>query len=729
MRYAVYGLIGLVCAALAAGVFIFIAAPTGYVRDRLIAEVKQRTGRDLVVAGGATFTVYPRLGVDLKNVSLSGPPGMERETFIKMERLRVAIPLLPLMRREVAIDELVLVHPIIQLAVDEQGRRTWDFTRPQGAVSREVAPTIESAEGSAGASDAPSLEVTDSDAAPATSDRASRLTDTLAGLSLGDVRIEHGEVRYANLQTRSRERFTEVDVKLTLTSIDAPFEVSGSLNWNKRALPLTARLSTLKSFLDESGARLELKLDAAHVSASYDGKLDIAGVALLDGKVALNTGSLRDLAEWTGARLPPVGGLGPLDLAAHLTVAGPRVGLTDARLVLDGAKATGILAFESSGKRPALQGSISIDKLDLNTYLAEAPASGQIAKRSKSQTGTSKDESTAVAPEAQAGVDETASPPPSDKPAKRKPSKPGWSTERIDVAGLKALDADLTISAGALFYQDIKIGKSRVILSLADGLLKARLPELLAYGGKGLGTILIDGRRPVPAITGNVTINGVKALPMLSDAMALDWIEGEGSISLGFTSRGQTEKALVQALKGQGRFAFTNGAIVGVNIPQMVRGLGQGKVGGLDRNDAMKTDFSELSGTLSIVNGIVTNKDLNLVGPLIRIAGAGTIDMPAQSLDYAAMPKIVASLEGQGAGDATGFTIPVKIRGPWSKPRIAPDLGALAKNPEAVAETVKQLGTKLKGADKDKVKQALEKLSGSKGGSKVEDLIGGVLGQ
>jgi AsmA protein len=229
-------------------------------------------------------------------------------------------------------------------------------------------------------------------------------------------------------------------------------------------------------------------------------------------------------------------------------------------------------------------------------------------------------------------------------------------------------------------------------------------------------------------LQGNVTVNGVSARPLLTDAMALDWIDGTGSLSFGLVSEGKSPKALVGALAGQGRFAFTDGAIVGLNIPQMVRGLGKGKVSGLKRDESLKTDFSELSGTLSITGGLVTNKDLNLAGPLLRMAGAGTIDLPAQRLDYAVMPKIVASLEGQGGTDATGITIPVRIDGPWAKPRITPDLAALAKNPEAIANTVKELGGKLKDGDKKKINKTLEKLTG-KSGANVDDLVGGILGQ
>lgn len=730
MRYVLYGLIGIVFTALAAGVFIYMAAPTGYVRDRLVAEVKERTGRDLIVRGGASFTVYPRLGVELKDVSLSGPPGLEKEFFVRMEKLKLAIPLLRLMNRELAIDEFLLVKPIIQLAVDEKGRRTWDFTPPASVSAQEVPIRGAKLEGeTAGsiASEPASITVANSEASGA----ERKLTDTLQGFSLGNVRIEGGEVRYANLLTKSTQRFTQVDIQLALSAIDAPFEATGSLVWRKERLPFTAKLETLKSFLDGAPARLVLALDAEHLDASYDGKLDLAGIALLDGKLTLKTASVREVAQWAQVKLPPVGGLGPLDLQTHLTIAGPSYTLAKAKLALDGATATGDLALDTGGVRPMLKGKLAIDKLDLNVYLADAAASDKLVAKSKKKKKAKSDDakSDATGADAIPDIDETASVSETAEPVKPKKVSAGWSNAPIDVSGLKTLDADVTISAGALHYLDLKIGKSRVVLALKDGLLKTRLPELQAYGGKGLGTIQVDGTTQIARVTGNITVNGVSALPLLTDAMALDWIAGNGSISLGFTAQGHSQKALVQTLTGQGRFAFTDGAIVGLNIPQMVRGLGEGEVSGLQRDKAMKTDFSELSGTLSINKGIVTNKDLSLVGPLIRMAGAGTIDMPARSLDYAALPKVVASLEGQGGEDATGFTIPVRIQGPWAKPKVVPDLEGLAKNPEAVVETVKQLGKKLKDGDKKKVKKVLENLTGGKAGSDVENLIGDVLGQ
>ena len=57
--------------------YLLVNPPSDLIRQKITEQVKTRTGRDLVIAGRANFTFFPVLGVSLKNVSLSGPPGMD----------------------------------------------------------------------------------------------------------------------------------------------------------------------------------------------------------------------------------------------------------------------------------------------------------------------------------------------------------------------------------------------------------------------------------------------------------------------------------------------------------------------------------------------------------------------------------------------------------------------------------------------------------------------------
>jgi AsmA protein len=90
--------------------------------------------------------------------------------------------------------------------------------------------------------------------------------------------------------------------------------------------------------------------------------------------------------------------------------------------------------------------------------------------------------------------------------------------------------------------------------------------------------------------------------------------------------------------------------------------------------------------------------DLNLVGPLVRMTGTGTIDLGTQQIGFRVEPKLVMTTEGQGrAGDPIGFGIPVMIEGPWTEPRIYPDMQGMLDNPEAAYAKLKEMGKGLFG--------------------------------
>jgi len=177
--------------------------------------------------------------------------------------------------------------------------------------------------------------------------------------------------------------------------------------------------------------------------------------------------------------------------------------------------------------------------------------------------------------------------------------------------------------------------------------------------------------------------------------------------------RGRSERRMVETLTGEAQFAFRDGALVGYNIPKIIRGLQQGRISGLDRDLTQKTDFSELTATFKIANGIADNRDLQVTGPLLRVTGAGTADMPRRTLDYTIRPKVVASLNGQGgAQSAPGFEVPVKITGSWDRPNLKPDLDGVLKDPDKAIEAAKEIGKQLKGKD---VKNVVRGLLGSDG--------------
>jgi AsmA protein len=94
------------------------------------------------------------------------------------------------------------------------------------------------------------------------------------------------------------------------------------------------------------------------------------------------------------------------------------------------------------------------------------------------------------------------------------------------------------------------------------------------------------------------------------------------------------------------------------------------------------------------VNGIVSNDDLQMKSPLLRVTGKGTVEMPPKTVNYRLEPKLAATTKGQGGKDeATGIMVPVIVSGPWHNISYKPDLEAMLKD----AATGKALDA-LKGA-------------------------------
>jgi AsmA protein len=385
------------------------------------------------------------------------------------------------------------------------------------------------------------------------------------------------------------------------------------------------------------------------------------------------------LATWTGGSLPPTsGGLAALKIGGKLAVAGPRVKFTGAEIALDAIKAKGDLAVDASGQKPYLNGKLDVDKLDINPYLPpEQPASAT------AKPGAAPAAATGAPPSAA-----KATPAPAPTPA---PASAGWSDQPIDVSGLKVANADFALTVGGIVFKKITIGKSALTVQLKDSKLAADLTQMELYQGGGKGGVRLDGAAPVPAFEANFDLAKVQAQPLLRDVMDFDRLSGNANGNVAVTAHGKSQRELIGSLDGKGALSFLDGAVKGINIGALIRN----PVGAIVDPAAQKneqTDFSELSGSFTITNGILKNSDLELKSPLLRVAGAGTVDLPQRTVNYRIDPKVALTAQGQGGkSDVSGVEVPVLVEGPFDHLTYRPQVEALLKDPKALEGQLKGL--------------------------------------
>ncbi|MDA0702601.1 MAG: AsmA-like C-terminal region-containing protein [Proteobacteria bacterium] len=242
---------------------------------------------------------------------------------------------------------------------------------------------------------------------------------------------------------------------------------------------------------------------------------------------------------------------------------------------------------------------------------------------------------------------------------------------------MNAANADLTFQAGGIRFQKFEIGKSSVRVQLTDGQLNVELAEMALYDGNAKGKVELNARGEVPTLAMNFDLSGVQAEPLLVAAADSDTLSGTANGSFAVTSKGASQRQIVENLNGNGDMAFLDGAIKGINLGAMLRNVGSAFLDS-SAKETQKTDFAELSGTFTIVNGILQNDDLAMKAPLFRIAGSGTVDMPARTVDYRVEPKVAETGTGQGGSDdATGIMVPIVVSGPWHDLSYEPDLAGI----------------------------------------------------
>jgi len=478
-------------------------------------------------------------------------------------------------------------------------------------------------------------------------------------------------VDLGGLQSAQTAAISGLKLEALLPGLEAAPSVTADLVYNQEPVNLQLGLAPLPEMMGGEPFALSLEIASALVTAAYDGKVQQQPVPGLDGRFDLDVGSVGKLAAWLGQPLPAEQpDPGPLKVSATFAADGARIGLSEATIEGKAVKARAEGSFDGSGEVAQFQARLTIDELNADAYL----------------------------------------PPPAEQEAGDAPAPEGaaqgWSEEPIALAPLHLAQGDVQVTTGPVTYRGLVIEKSSAVATLEGGVLRFDLTELSLAEGAILAKATLDGSGPAAALSYEASVDGVQAKPLLSAFSGIDWLSGTMVFNAQGSASGRNQKELVSALNGDGAFKFLDGAIEGVNIAETLRQAGTLGLGG-DAGETSKTDFSELSGSFVITDGVLDNQDFKMLAPLLRLSGAGQVPLPEQTIDYLAEAKLVGTLEGQGGQEAlAGLPIPIRVEGPWSNlsynidwesvlQQAATDPKRLMQMPDSLKEAAKGFGVDL----------------------------------
>lgn len=643
----VFSVVALAFAGVAA--YLLATFDAARLKQEIAGAVEKQTGRVLKIEGELALGVWPDVAVTLGRTTLSEPAG--RGEFARLENARIAVAVMPLLSKQVVVKRIELDGLAATVVKRKDG--TLNIADLMGAPAGGDAKV-----GAGGtAPDAPSSPLALDIAGIRISNARIDWRDERAGssLSLADLDFSSGAVRMVDGDARVESLMLSVRGKRAADVFEAKFEVSG-IAGSARALKVE---------------KFALDVDAKAGDARAVAKLS-SPIVLDMEKQTVAMPRLAGQLDLTHPKLPMKTLVLPLAGAASADLAQQSASLRlDTRL-----DASTIKAKLDIGKFAplALAFDLDIDQLDLDKYLP--PEQKRVGGGGGAGTGKAQE-------------------------------------AKIDLSALKGLNLKGTVKIGRLTAAKLKASDIRVRIEAKDGRLNVAPLSANLYDGRLDGTLAVDANGNRFAAKQNLA--GVRIGPLLRDLADKDMLEGRGDVALDVAARGDTVTALKKSLAGTSRVALADGAVKGINIGQKlreVRGmLKGGKDVGVASDATQKTDFSELAASFRIAAGVARNDDLTAKSPLLRLAGAGDIDIGNERLDYLLKASVVATSKGQDGRDLDslkGITIPVRLTGPFAKPDWKIELAGLAS--EAAKARIEEKKEELKQKAGDKLKDKLKGL-------------------
>jgi AsmA protein len=720
LKYLLLGAGGIVGVTVVGAAYLATIFNPNDFKARIVQSVQESTQRTLHLDGDIKFSFFPTVGAELGKVSLSGAEG---ETgFAAVERARLSLAVLPLLRREMVVDEVFLSGVHINLVKHKDGSTNID-----GLLASKREPGHKASarhERSRGDTHRLLFDISSVSINKTSLTYRDEATGALYAIKDGDLvtgRIANNLPTRIALSAAVQAKQLKMDLatqlKATLKFDPAAkryrlegmdLQASGSaFDINKLKLQVNGDVGADLTSQEFSVERFTLKATGVKATDTIAATLETPALSLTKDKFSgeklilhalLNGESGGIVADLSlpgleGDAQSFKGSAGVLDLDVHqpgqaftMKLASPVSGSFQAReLTMDK------LNLALQGKSDRLPGkSLSSEmkgamRVDMAKQSVQAELSGRVLQSQvKARVGLRGFASPAIRfdvdadqfdaepyqPEKEAHTEVTSPAPKSAKGAGQPPDLSAW----------RNLNLDGSLRIGALKVGKVKATQVHLELKAHNGQVSVSPFSANLYEGSVTGALQVNARA-TPTITIKQKFTGVNVAPLTKDVAGFDSLEGKGDIAINLTTEGRSVSEMKRALNGTMSLELAKGAIKGINIAEKLReaeslvAMGGGEEQTQPASSVEKTGFSKLKATFEVEDGVAHNDDLFLGSPLLRMGGEGKIDFGNERMNYVATATLVKAPKGRGARDILGgLVVPVRAKGPFRDLKYTLDL-------------------------------------------------------
>jgi AsmA protein len=660
-------LMGLIGALIVLMVVAALVLPLIYdkedLKQAIAGEVHEKTGRELRIDGALDFSVFPWLAVEVNDLSLGNAEGFGDQPFARIGQARVGVALMPLLRKQIAADEITLDGLELDLAVNAHGDNNWDDLSAGAEAGTE-----------------PSAEAGSSLFS----------SQTVAGLNIRDGRIElqdqqagsHYRLSGFSIETGALGESEPVPLKLTSLVEDLAGGSRAEISLTATAaIDLPAERYTFDDFelalapgASDSGAGNQaIRIHAPRVSADLAAQtLQIdafeAQLGSLRASGGLSASNILEQAAFSGsfktAAFSPAGLMQELQMGAPAT-ADPEV-LKHARLSS---------SFAGNSSR------LSLSKLELELDQSRLTGDMNVSNFDQPKIGF------------ELAVDEI------DLDRYMEPASPAAEQENVAMPQeeLQGQELEGRLSVGKMRLAGLDFSDARIGVAIRNGRLRVNPLTANFYGGTYSGDITLDSSAAVPVLSLDEKIDSVTFQQLVADLVETESLSGTALGHLRLTGRGASSDEVLQSLNGDLSLTLAEGALEGINIWYEIR-RGMALYKGLEPppEEPNRTVFSRMNLAATVDKGVVNTRELLGELPFLTLSGNGTVDVGQSRVDLSLLASVrnLPELSEDPLGaELKGKQMPFKVSGPLDDPAVSVDWTALLKS-EAKDMLLEKLGVK-----------------------------------
>lgn len=700
--------------AVAIGLFYITSVmdPNDY-KPKIEQLALDKAGLELNIEGDIAWSLYPWLGMQTGAISIAYP---DKPQLASLNSAQVSLQLMPLFSGRVEMSDVILQGLSLNLIKDADGNVNW---------IDDLGPAIETSQPS-------SAETTNSANTAADID-----------LNIESISVQQAGVQYTDLTENTRIELSNLALTTANVRLDRPIPAALSftlrifeganvvtdantkldthllinrdlkrVNLTDTQIDLQLGGSSLPPNLPEISLRSNISLNLIDESLILDQLNLLLGSMALQGQLSLHNFNEPDLSGRIEAA--------PFNLKALLTELGQPPVTTQMPSALQQVG----FSLEFTGDLKMINLSPIAINVDETRLTGSAGINLQTGHLSLTLKGDTLNADHYLPP--QTAVTNT--PGNNDSNGQVSQTAAGWSQEALlPVDNLKALNLSVELDLDSLIVEQRQINNPGITLTADDGLINLNRLTAQLYSGQLNASGSLDARTSPATTQTNLQVSDIQIGELLKEMADSDAVSGRFSAQAELATRGGSIHAMINSLNGSASISMKEGVLQGIDMAQTVcQGIQTVTSLGINTQQVDRsTPFADLTGNFRIRNGIVENNDLSANLDAMLLKGQGSVDLPAQAIDYRLGFTIQENLFQQTCSvnnRLEGLELPINCKGQFDTPpaqMCRPDTSVFTQLLRQ--EVQRKIEERIGGSVEEQIKERIG------GGEGARDLIRGLL--